>query len=502
VAEPETKSSLLLRSARLPGIDEPVDILIADGRITEVSGGGMPTSASATAARRAEVGESVDLEGRWVIPGLWDEHVHFTQLALMSRRLDVSPAESAAETARIVGAAVVAEEFDAYSGPVVGYGFRDALWPDEPSVQLLDESARGASVVLVSADLHCVWLSSRAATDFGVDVDSSGLLREDEAFEVERALQMLPDVLVDSWAIAVGERAASRGVTGFVDLEMTWNRDTWIRRRAAGFASQRVRFGVYPADIDRAFAAEMRTGSRVDDLLEVGHLKVLIDGSLNTRTAFCVDPYPGGSDEYGWLTVQPEELEALLVKARAGGLVPTVHAIGDHAVRVALDVFERLGTGGRMEHAQLISDVDLPRFGALGVVASVQPAHLLDDREVADHHWAGRTGRAFPLRSLIDSGATLALGSDAPVAPLDPWVTIAAAVHRRDDEREPWHPEQTITVTEALAASAGGRTTVEAGDAADLAVLDADPWAASERELRELPVAATILDGRFTHRAL
>jgi predicted amidohydrolase YtcJ len=276
---------------------------------------------------------------------------------------------------------------------------------------------------------------------------------------------------------------------------MSWNPGEWRRRAEAGFATLRVEAGVYPQDLDRAAAEGLRTGTALgSDLVTVGPLKVLIDGALNTRTAYCVDPYPDGSA--GLLTVPQPQLEALLRRAADLGFATAVHAIGDAAVGVALDAFEAAGTRGRIEHAQLVADADLPRFGALGVVASVQPGHLLDDREVAERHWPGRTGRAFPLRSLLDAGAALAFGSDAPVAPLDPWVAIRAAVDRAPGG-EPWHPEQRITPTEALAASARGRLLPVEGDAADLVLVEQPV----ERMTAD-DVAATLIAGRFTHRRL
>jgi predicted amidohydrolase YtcJ len=180
-----------------------------------------------------------------------------------------------------------------------------------------------------------------------------------------------------------------------------------------------------------------------------------------------------------------------------------VHAIGDRANAIALQAFARTGARGSIEHAQLLDDADVRRFAQLAVVASVQPEHALDDRDVADRYWAGRTRRAFPLRSLLDAGAVLTFGSDAPVAPLDPWLAIGAAVHRTRDQRPRWHPEQEITVAEALAASmATGRpgAALSPGDPADLLVLDADPFTADAGVLRAMPVAATMLGGEWTHR--
>ena len=126
----------------------------------------------------------------------------------------------------------------------------------------------------------------------------------------------------------------------------------------------------------------------------------------------------------------------------------------------------------------------------------------MDDRDVADQHWAGRTDRAFAYGSLHAAGATLRFGSDAPVAPLDPWFAIAAATSRSRGEREPWHPEQAVPLDVALSSSMRGRSRVEVGDVADIAILDADPFAVTSDELRALPVAATLLGGRFTHRNL
>jgi predicted amidohydrolase YtcJ len=123
----------------------------------------------------------------------------------------------------------------------------------------------------------------------------------------------------------------------------------------------------------------------------------------------------------------------------------------------------------------------------------------MDDRDVADHYWAGRTGRSFPLRSLLDAGAELELGSDAPVAPLDPWVTISAAVTRRRDGRDPWHPEQAITVDEALRASQGGVDALEEGGVADLVVTDEDPRSIDPERLSTMPVHATMVAGEWSY---
>jgi predicted amidohydrolase YtcJ len=284
---------------------------------------------------------------------------------------------------------------------------------------------------------------------------------------------------------------------GFADFEMTWNLEPWQRRIAAGFDTQRVEFGVYTPHLERAIALGLHTGQQLDALLSVGRFKVITDGSLNTRTAYCAEPYPGTS-ERGLLEVPAATLVSLMRTAVAAGLEPAVHAIGDAANALALDAFEAVGSGGRIEHAQLIAASDYARFAALGVTASVQPEHAMDDRDVADRYWAGRTAGVIALRSLLDGGAALVFGSDAPVAPLDPWVTMAAAVGRSRGGLPPWHPEQRISTAQAMQAST--RSTLSVGQPGDLVITDLDPMAATHEQLRTMPVCATVLAGRFTHR--
>jgi predicted amidohydrolase YtcJ len=478
---------VLLRNVRVSGgSGELVDILPVNGMIASV----------ATATGR-EMG--VDLGGEWVSPGLWDNHVHFTQWALLRQRLDVSAAGSAAEAALLVAAAL------ASSGkrhvPLVGVGFRDGLWEDQPTAALLDAAAGDLPVVLVSGDLHCVWLNTAALRLYGYDGHPSGVLRENEAFDVTTRINTAPVEVLDDWADAAARAASSRGVVGIVDFEMSWNLGDWSRRMAAGSDCLRVEFGIYPEHLDRAIAEGLRTGDRVNELLNVGRVKIITDGSLNTRTAYNFRQYPGlhGHEHpNGMLTIAQGDLVSIMRRAHAGGLECSVHAIGDHANSLALDAFETVGCHGRIEHAQLLADADFDRFGALGVEASVQPEHAMDDRDVAERYWPGDTGRSFALRRLLDEGARLAFGSDAPVAPLDPWVSMAAAVSRGRDGRDSWHPEQSVSVAEALRASTRGRVAV--GERADLVVTPIDPLAASADQLRDMPVSATLLGGRFTHR--
>ncbi|TFB71910.1 amidohydrolase, partial [Cryobacterium glaciale] len=319
---------LVLRSVLQPGDTTPSDLHIADGVITQI----VPATKT----------DAPTLDGRTVIPGLWDEHVHMTQWALAGARIDLSAAASAREALELVRAQIATS---ARPTPLIGVRFRDAIWADAPTLRGLDEVTQGHPTALISHDLHCVWLNSAAGARYGVNVDASGLLREQAAFDLTIALGQLPDAEVDALADQAAHRAAARGVVGVVDFEMTWNRDVWQRRIATGFDALRVDAGIYLTDLDRATAERMRTGQPIADtrgLLTVGPLKLLIDGSLNTRTAFCVDEYPVGG--HGVLAVSENELTEILVRARQAGLLPAVHAIGDAANTVALNAFERAAT--------------------------------------------------------------------------------------------------------------------------------------------------------------
>ncbi|WP_298459351.1 amidohydrolase [uncultured Cellulomonas sp.] len=512
---------LLLTDARLVGSSgEPVDVLVREGRIAAIG------PRLAASGRTAGV-DRIAMDGRTVLRGLRDAHVHMTQWALTRRRLDLSSARSVADAVALVVQRLAAEPLG--DGPLaaerlaaeplgdgpdrspvlVGMGFRDGLWPDGPTAARLDEGLRAAGhgsapVFLLSGDLHSAWLSTPALRRLGRGDHPTGLLREDEWMPLMNRLEHVPAQRGDAFVDEAARAAAARGVTELVDLEIDDNLRSWRRRVAAGTDVLRVAVGVWPDHLDGAIARGLSTGDVVPGtggLVTMGPLKVITDGSLNTRTAFCHDPYPGldGTGEArGRLVVAGEDLARLMATAHRHGIASAIHAIGDAANTLVLDAFEATGARGSVEHAQLLRDGDAERFARLGVVAGVQPEHAMDDRDVADRYWPGRTGRAFAVGTLLRAGATLAFGSDAPVAPLDPWRGVAAAVHRSRDGREPWHPEQRIGVADALDASTGGRATPRVGDRADLAVVDIDPVVADAATLRAMPVSGTLLAGRWT----
>ncbi|MCW2607836.1 MAG: hypothetical protein JWO60_2529 [Frankiales bacterium] len=495
-----TTSSLLLRRVRRVPLDaggpaDVVDLRVRDGVLTDVAPG-LP----------ADRGERVvDADGRWAVPGLWDAHVHLQQWTRTLQRLDVSGTGSPEEVTARVAARLAA-------GPVprllVGFGQRTATWPRTATVAELDAVCGEQPVVLVSADAHHGWMSSAALRMFGLE-PSPGPVEEMPWFAVLSRLEEQEGATGPALLTAVQD-AAARGVVGVVDMEWETGRLAWPDRVAAGVDLLRVRPATYADGFDDLLATGLRTGDPLPGgrgLLTAGPLKVIFDGSLNTRTAYCCAPYPGGAaGGRGVLNLGLDELTALCRRAHAAGLEVAVHAIGDAAGTLALDALEASGARGSLEHVQLVATGDLPRFGRLGVRASVQPAHLLDDRDVTVALWADRQERSFALRSLADAGAELALGSDAPVARLDPWLAMAAAVHRSADDRPAWVPEEALTPREALAASTDGQR-LRPGARGDVVLLEDDPLApepdtaAAARRLRGVRVAATYLGGRETYRA-
>ncbi|MDT3317199.1 amidohydrolase family protein [Microbacterium sp. KSW4-11] len=472
--------------------DAPVDVHLRGGVITDIApAGALP--------RRGVV---VEGDGGWLVPGLWDHHVHTVQWALVAQRTPLGDVTDAVQAASVMGHSPVLDD-----GRRVGTGFRDALWPDTPSLRLLDEHTGEVPTYLINADVHSVWLNSAAFRRESIAPTADGILREGPAFEISRRLNDVDPAVSDRFVRDALDRAAARGVTGIVDLDMAWNADAWARRLDAGFDSLRVSFGVYPDLLDRAIAVGLATGDAVDPLglVRMGSLKVITDGSLGTRTAACSHPYPDDPHNTGVLTVAPDELVELMIRATGAGLSCAIHAIGDVANSHALDAFALTGATGTIEHAQLVAHADIPRFARLGVGASVQPEHAVDDRDLTDSVWAAQTALPYPLRALAESGANLLFGSDAPVSPLDPWAAMAAAVHRTRGGRDPWRPEQGLEAATALAAStAGGSATgsaLEPGLTADLALIDRDPLAADDPGLRATRVGATTVAGRLSHIA-
>lgn len=485
--------SFWLLDARRPGTDRRLDLLIDNGTVTAVDDHDVGVRADR---------QIVDADGRWIIPGLWDGHVHTSQFAIQQSRVDLSGATSAVHAAQLVsdalagpyGAARPADE------PVVGARFQDGLWPDVADKRVLDERFGDLPVIMVSHDLHSGWSSSAALQLMGFADHPTGVLTETEWMD---ALARIPQPSGTARVDALVEQAIrtglSRGLVGIRELEFSDNLTDWHRRHTAGGAPIRVVCGIREPQLGTDATRGLVDGEALPGgagLLTMGPVKVFVDGALNSRTALCHQPYPG-TDNRGEQVLDRDRLTMIMKEAERQGLTMAVHAIGDLANTIALDCFARTGVSGRIEHAQLLAPDDLPRFAQLGVTASLQPWHAIDDWQIADRHWPGWTGRSFPLAELVESGATVELGSDAPVAPMDPWRTIAAAVDRAGLIGQPWHPETQIPIADAIACSTLGRGTVTAGQPADLVLLDADPYTLTAPELIDIDVYATAVAGRW-----
>lgn len=483
-----------------PAPTEPVDLLVRDGRVAEVGPG----------LERASGVPELAGRGRWVVPGLWDHHVHVGQWGATQQRLDLAPATSARDVVGRVAERLRSGEPLPETGVLVGWGHRSAQWDEEPTVAMLDQVSGEVPVVLISGDGHHGWLNTPALRLLD-GPQAVGVVQEAQWFPLYDRLGRIPgaaEVAEHGVARAISD-ALAVGVVGLTDLEMGRPWEDWRRRVDLGQPMVRVRTGVYAEELQGVLDAGMRTGEAIegtDGLVTMGPLKIISDGSLNTRTAWCREPYADAhrlAHPCGAPNLTRQELHELMAAGHAGGLEMAIHAIGDAAVGQALAAFAKTGARGGIEHAQLIGEVDLPLWSSLPVRASVQPAHLLDDRSVTEQCWPDRTGRIFPLRRFADHGIEMAMGSDAPVSPLDPWLELGAAVHRGPVDGASWHPELALTPAEALAASVDGQR-VRAGARGDLVLLDADPLAgddsaAQAEALRTMGVSATVLGGLVVH---
>ncbi len=460
--------------------------------------------------------DRVDLRGRCVLPAFADAHVHFPTWAL------------AQNDVRLDGAASLAEALDRVRRHTTGgtwirgTGWRDASWEPKPTKDALDEITGSTPTALWAKDYHSLWLNSAALALAGGELqvaggvverdatgEPTGILREESAWRFrERFVQIAESEWVD--ATRVGIRLAnSRGVASVHD------KDGWLGA-ASIFGRIHEREGLtmrvfqsLPADRVTALAELGLRAGMGDDFLRLGYLKCFMDGTLGSQTAWMLD----GS---GVRITSGDDLAEIIRAGAAAGWPISVHAIGDAANRAALDAFEAtrdlwqpLGLRHRIEHCQCLAPEDIPRFAELGIACSVQFAHAPSDRDLADRFWGEKAAGAYAFRSLWDSGAVVANGSDAPVEELDPLAGIRAGVFRTINERDAWHPDETLTVEQALIAStvnpawlAGDerrRGSLVPGHLADLVVLNRDPVTASAEDLSEIEVVATMVGGRWVH---
>jgi predicted amidohydrolase YtcJ len=494
-----------------PSLPTAGALAIAGDRIA----GGVGTHESALASP-----EVVDLRGRCVVPGFTDSHVHFPTWALARNEVRLEDTRTLDEALARVRDALAGVRL---GGWLRGRGWRSGDWTPavEPTKEVLDAIAPEVPVALMARDSHSVWLNSaalaRANGDLHVpggvvEVDErgepTGVLREESCWHFrDRYLEITDDEYVE--AMRRGVRIANaRGVVAVHDKD-GWLGALrfWQRLRRDG-STLRVWQSLPHELVGELEAADVRSGLG-DDFLRVGYLKAFMDGTLGSQTARLLD----GS---GVEITSRDELEEIVRRGARAGFPVAVHAIGDLANRDALDAFEAtkdvwlpLGLRHRIEHAQLLRHEDILRFSRLGVAASVQFTHATSDRDLADRFWPDATNRAYAFRSLWDAGALVANGSDAPIEELDPWLGVCAGVRRTWDEREPWHPEQAVSLEQALLATCVSpawlsgderrRGKLLPGYLADLVVLDRDPFELTADELPDVRVVATMVGGRWVH---
>ena len=461
----------------------------------------------------------VNLGGRCVLPGFTDSHVHFPTWSLAQRQVKLDGCASLEEALARVSDA------EAASGRWLrGYGWRDGDWDPlvEPTKEVLDAVTGETPTIMISKDYHSAWLNSAALAAAGGDLEvaggvverdergePTGILREESAWRFRDRYVLTTE---DEWVEATRaglKLANSRGVSAIHD------KDGWLgapgifqRLREEGNLSLRVWGSIPHHLLDDAAALSLRSGFG-DELLRIGYLKCFMDGTLGSQTALLTD----GS---GVEITSREELAEIIRRGAERSWPVSVHAIGDQANRNALDAFEATrdawapkGLRQRIEHAQCLAPGDLPRFAAIGVACSVQFSHAPSDRDLADRLWPDRLDGTYAFRSLLESGAVVTNGSDAPVEELEPLAGIAAGVLRSIDERPAWRPEETLTVEQALHATCVApawlsgderrRGKLLPGYLADLVVLDRDPVTCTAEELRELEVVATMVGGRWVH---
>jgi len=510
----------------------PLDTLVTGGRVATFAGDagfGWVEAIGIKDGKVAFAGSAIELEtradphtqrfelepGEIAIPAITDPHLHLAEAALAAEAVDLSGAGTLAE-----GLAAIADGAARF-GPddwIEGAGWDQRRWGRWPTAADLESVVPGRRVALWSFDHHAVWVSPAALEAGGVDRETpdpdggivrrltdgspEGVLLENACGLVTRHIPDPADSTLERAVTAYATELLEYGVAGVHDPGAVGPGTSLHYPLLYGALADRgdlpirVLAGLRTDGLDEAIGRGLRSGSEVgergDGFVRLGWLKLFADGTLASQTAALLSAR-AGSDDRGMFRTPPEELADRARRAAAGGIATKIHAIGDAAVRASLDA---LGpTAGdvpfmpRLEHIQLCHPDDRPRFAALGVAASVQPVHIREDAATARRDWGDRAEAwGYTFRSLIDAGAVVAFGTDAPVEPPDPWPGIALAVLRRDPswgpDAEPFGPHEAVTLGQALRAATvgpaltardplGGR--LVPGAAADLIVLPAAP---------------------------
>ena len=542
---------LFLMASPVPAKTETADLVLLSAKIW--TGDPARPEATALAARGgrilavgsdAEVGRLrgpktvvVDGKGRRVVPGFIDSHTHMSMGGFNLLAVDLRKTKDPADFTRQLA--------DFAKTRPAGLWLTDGAWdhqvwadPVLPTRAMLDPATAGRPACLSRTDGHMMVCNGRALALAKVTRETpdppGGVIVRDAAGEPTGVLKDAAMDLV--WAVrparTVAEleealrtavrHAAENGVTSVQDLPgNSRDLDAWEGLRRQGKLTVRVDYR--PSLSEWENARDRRAAMKNDEWLRIGGVKGYVDGSLGSSTALFFEPYsddPKTSGVYASEAIPLEKLEGRVAAADAAGLQVEVHAIGDRANAEILDVFERVAKKNgakdrrfRVEHAQHLRPQDVPRFAKLGVVASMQPYHAIDDGRWAEKRIGlDRSRTTYAFRSLLDAGVVLAFGSDWDVAPLSPIAGIDAAVNRRTlDGRNPkgWIPEQRIGVEEALrayttnAARAGfaenEKGSLAVGKLADFVVLDRDVLSIPPGGIPEARVDATVVGGRVVY---
>jgi len=488
----------------------------------------------------------IDLKGRRVVPGFNDSHVHFLQGGMALTSVQLGDANSPGELrARVADYARKLPK---------GAWITDGNWDHQrwtpaelPTHALIDEVTPDNPVLVWRLDGHMALANALAMKLAGIDRntadvaggeivrdangDPTGILKDAATGLVQRVMPPPSEAQQDRAMDAALSEAGRHGVTSVQDM-VDSTVDTDGPRRMALFErfhrAGRLTVRLYASAPLQRWQDLAELGIQAgfgDPMFRIGNLKSFADGALGSATALMKDPYANRPDYRGIATgdlLDPRHMHDDLVGAAKAGLQVSIHAIGDRANHDVLDLIEQAEKavpGGRnrfrIEHAQHLDPADIARFGQLGVAASMQPYHAIDDGRWAEQligHERARSSYAW--RTLLDTGATLAFGSDWPVAPLDPILGIYAAVSRRTlDGAHPdgWIPEQRISVAEAVHAYTMGSAAAEhmddekgslvAGKLADLVVLSADIFTVPAEQIRQTRVDLTICDGNVVYDA-
>ena len=432
-----------------------------------------------------------------VTPGFVDGHTHFALWALSRRRVQLAGCGSREEAVARVAAARPVQ------GWVIGQGWDANHWDSRPDRAVLD-AVQAAPVYLDSLDVHAAWVNSAALTAAGINRNTpdpyGGRIVRDAAGEpsgllLERAVELMlphlpnpPDALLDDSLREAQTEAHRLGLTGIHNVEAMPVLSAFQRLADDGSLRLRVLFHPPVAALPELIQRGLRSGIG-SEWLALGGIKLFLDGSLGSRTAWMLKPFEGTSDHGMPLTTETAAREAVLLAA-GHGIAATVHAIGDAAVRRALDllsVLPRQPVPHRIEHFQCIHPDDLGRAAQAGIFASMQPAHLLTDIPLVERHWGRRGSGAYAFRSLLQRRTPLVFGSDAPEASIDPREGVFAALERQAADGSPaggWRSEEKLSFEDAVrgytvgAAAAAGlearRGTLAPGQDADLVVWDVD----------------------------